>query len=1351
MSNSPLKYVARILVLALAAVFILFVAYLSIGRQFMPAVTSYTSEVEDWLSESLGIPVTIASLSGFFDGFNPAIELEGLRFNVLEPSAPAAEDEAGLEFESAYITLDMARTLMERRLVLKNFAVQGLDVAARRTGENTWLISGINLQGNGTLDLNDAYETFQRIERLELSDLSIELELSNGISTRFRDVRTVIQNQAGNHFIHVNGFMGNSSEELTLSLELTGESLNQIDGVLHASLPLNDYSSLTSGERFSDIVLGDLVGGGAAWLEFENGQVSSAVLQPQLERFGLTFGDGELLLFENLSGSARFTFFDSGLGWVFVANNLAMDWKDFHWQPADTHVSYQRNRAIRVNSEAMDVGILRDIAVSSGLLPDAVAERLTGHLPRGVLRNLSLTYSMQTITEGDLFLNANLDSVAVDTYRNAPMVAGVNGYLEVDFDADQNLVNGLAEVESETFRIQLPSLFRDAWSYDYVNGRLRFQVNAGNGFDLRLSSSMIEAESEIVDGRAQFSSRFERNAAGEVSSDLNLLVGAIRVDGSKKSPYLPSAPTINPGLYRTMEWLDGALLDGALFDSGVIYRGPFTPGTTDVQRNFQAFFNFNQGDVSYIDAWPELSEVVGTVVLDNLNASIDVDSGQTMGLAIGATSAEIEQRNNNQLWLTIQGSASGSSQAGLDFLNVAPLEATLGDTMANWQAQGDVNATVDLAIPLNVPGMEPRVIIVAELEDNRLVLPDYQLELDQVTGTVNFDSLSGLEESRLSARLFDGDADFTLVSQRDEAGEFVTVVAVAGEAEQQPLAAWPGQSQFVRDLLQRTRGSLNYLAELQIEQDFTRLVIDSDLEGLALDLPQPFAKPAEEPRSLDLSIEFAAPVTRIEGGLGSGLSMQVDVIGETLDGIVYLGSMSGITDPWQTELDAPGLELRGDLEMFEVAEWLSMFSTAATQGYSSDALTRWISRVRLDIGTLDIFGQQLESVNLNIEDLLGTDYWTVALDSQAVSGSVLLPFDENEYIEAYLAYLRLPGGADDNADPGADGGIADTGSVDVAAMADEDDDVREDLLAGLDPRNFPRLRFFTGELSIGERNYGRGRFTVDSGPDGAQFSDLFVDFRGLRLGQTDEDPSFFWQFDGTTHHSYLSGVIQAGNIAQVLLANGYAASLESSSARFDAALNWPGTPAFLRADDLSGEVRLRIEDGRFLQGSGGPGALKLISIINLDAIMRRLRFSDDLLRRGLAYEEITGNLTLDRGVVTINDQLVITGPSSVYQISGTIDLAAQTIDGEMYITLPLSDNIPWLGLLGAISGTLNPSLAIGAYLFERIFGDQVDSLTSAQYRLQGSWDGLQPELEQAFGTPPEAVTGDAATSGAGNQ
>jgi uncharacterized protein YhdP len=89
-----------------------------------------------------------------------------------------------------------------------------------------------------------------------------------------------------------------------------------------------------------------------------------------------------------------------------------------------------------------------------------------------------------------------------------------------------------------------------------------------------------------------------------------------------------------------------------------------------------------------------------------------------------------------------------------------------------------------------------------------------------------------------------------------------------------------------------------------------------------------------------------------------------------------------------------------------------------------------------------------------------------------------------------------------------------------------------------------------------------------------------------------------------------------------------------------------------------------------------------------------------LLRRGLAYDEITAEFRLNNGQVAIEDRLVISGPSSLYQITGDLDLAQETIDGELYVTLPVSRNIPWIGVL-----TANLPLAVGAYLFDRIFGD----------------------------------------------
>ena len=244
------------------------------------------------------------------------------------------------------------------------------------------------------------------------------------------------------------------------------------------------------------------------------------------------------------------------------------------------------------------------------------------------------------------------------------------------------------------------------------------------------------------------------------------------------------------------------------------------------------------------------------------------------------------------------------------------------------------------------------------------------------------------------------------------------------------------------------------------------------------------------------------------------------------------------------------------------------------------------------------------------------------------------------------------------------------------AVVQEIDEERVDVLAQLEPRQLPPIKFSTDEFLIGDRPYGSWQFTLDPNSSGAAFSDIILDFRRLRLNlddleaeaENDEAISsyfcyFNWHYYGVDHCSELAGSLYGNNMADILAANGYAHRLESDKAIFLTDISWPGSPAIFAAENLSGNILFEVEDGRFLQGAGAAGALKLISILNFDPIMMRLRFSDDLLRSGLTYDEITGQLSLDDDLVKIDDRLVISGPSNLYQITGELDLAEETIFG----------------------------------------------------------------------------------------
>jgi uncharacterized protein YhdP len=393
----------------------------------------------------------------------------------------------------------------------------------------------------------------------------------------------------------------------------------------------------------------------------------------------------------------------------------------------------------------------------------------------------------------------------------------------------------------------------------------------------------------------------------------------------------------------------------------------------------------------------------------------------------------------------------------------------------------------------------------------------------------------------------------------------------------------------------------------------------------------------------------------------------------------------------------------------------------------------------LMIERVDLFDEILEQVSVQLAQ--ENAIWILGLNSDAVAGAVRFPTRADEPWDVNLNHLHLSrsiAGATDtgtDAQDQSDFEFADTEvELDLQELPTVEYNLpRSDPMDNLDPRDFPDIRLAIDELTMAGSPFGRWQFLMQSDARGAGFSDLVVDARGLRIGSEEEPATFRWNYDGDAHGSELTGVLSASDLAAVLSAYGYAPSIQSESARFDSRLHWRGSPAYFSALGLNGEIDLEVNNGRFQQRAGvANSALRLISIINFDAVLRRLRFSDDITGSGLAYDEIRGKVVLDDGTLSIDDRLQIIGPSSLFQIAGKIDLAAETIDGDLYITLPVSDNIPWLSGLAALNNLINWQVAVGVFLFDQIFGDQVDDLTSAHYTLDGPWEGLEPRLNQVF-------------------
>lgn len=1350
MLSSILKKVRQQLVLMLVVALVLVAAYVSAARQFMPAVSGYVAFFEEQFLEISGVPVRIESLEGDFEGFNPILRVNGLSMLSGDSSAAvSAAEQTALYLENATVVLDIPQSIWQRRWVLGDFLVESLELNLDQLESGAWQLRGLSGANDTSVNFESLYQTLQQVSQLGLRGVVINLRNFDGEQLTFRDGLATISNSGSRHVLHADLRLEDSTEQMALSVEANGNSLENISGALHVELPPADYSEIFSRQSFAELSVDALRGGGNFWFEFNAGEINEVVADLDLDTLALRSDSSEALALNALSGLARLSRTEDGGAWELALSGMGLTWQQMQWAPFNVFARYEPEASIELRADTIDVSLVAQFVESSGLLGEDAQQQLVQYAPRGRLENFNL---QSTLAEGraqQLRIRSNLNNVDVGSVRGSPNIWGADGYLEIDYDGDSQLASGLAEVESQRFRMNIPNVFTSVWEHNYVNGSLGFSVDLNDGVHLRLKSNVIHAETDIVEGRVQFTSIIDRPAQGESSAELELLVGALRFDATGRAAYLPDGPQVAEGLANTMSWLNGAILDGVVVNSGALYRGSTVPDAPEAAKTFQSFYQMNEGELNFSDEWPNLSGVSAFVLTDDNNIDIAVHESNSLDVFASSVSGTVRENDQGENWISISGMAQGETSAGLAYLQDAAVGDSLKNALASWEAQGDFDAAIAVEVPLNRPNLATEVRLEMNVQDNTLLIPEYAIEVEQLTGPLVFDTRFGLEPTALTGRLFEQRSNIQLSSLGEE-GELETIeVRATGLVTPEQLIEWPMQSEFVRDILGSMEGQLAYRAQLSIDQtgasDATnRLLIDSTLLGASLALPHPFTKPVELELPLRIDMAFDGDRQQVVGSLGSTLGFDLDLEqGAVNSGLIYVGeSQSNFENLRDNALE--GLAVVGNMDRFQLEQWSDFLAEFNSDESVSEGLGGSIEFVDLQIDSFRFYGQEINEVHMRITPQLDAQNWQIGLESESLAGQVLLPFDSEDYLSLDLQYLRLPGEEEDRIGPQP--------QPDFESLLEIEEPV--DALAGIDPRELPRMHFSTNEFRIGDRPYGNWSFTLNPHADGVEVDDLAFDFRGLRLGMDGSDaveatadaapsdappplvPHLSWTYDGETHGSALSGVLSADNMADVLMANGYAASLESTSAEFVADVSWPGSPAFFRAANLSGDIAIDIEEGRFLQRAGAAGALKLISILNFDAIMRRLRFSDDLLRSGLAYDEITGQLSLDDGQVHIEDRLVISGPSSLYQITGDLDLKEETIVGEMYLTLPLSENIPWVGLL-----TANIPLAVGAYLIDRIFGNQVNSLTSAVYTLEGPWENLEPEFKQAFGSPNSPAQG----------
>ncbi len=1261
---------------------IVIATYLTAGRILLSLASTQKDWIETNLADVLGLELTVGEVQGAWIGFNPIFRLYDLE--IIQDQAPDMIH----SLQELDVTLDIPQSLFQRQFIINHILINEMSLLLVEDETGAWQLSGF--ESSQINDIEPLLDILFNIARLQITEAQIVLQANDGSRSELNNIYLDIQNRNLDHQAQLQFRLNNQDSPLQMSVRLDGDPLDRYSANAYMDFDNLELTPVIGAEFSEQLNFSALNSSGQLWAEFDNQSLKQ--IQGSLRELNVfaTFPESGQEM-QITSGSTDFTAIQPiNNEWSLWAQNLEFDFFNRPWESGDFFIDINlqdQNTELDIYGEAVDLSIVTDMLDATNL-SDRLRQILADLDPQGSLRNLHLKTDSSGAYPGLFDLQANLDDVAVGAWAQAPSGTGISGYLE----ANQN--TGFVELDSDNFSIHLPVIFTDEWHYDSINSRVYWSVDDA----IRVHSEVIDIRNEQLHGRVQFELNNKQNAEGVWDTDLTLLIGILDFDASYKSLYLPTLSAIR----ETMDWLDTAILQGNVHNSGFLFRGKTTNLQSSLERNIQTYYEVEDASIRFLDDWPILENINAKVKVDNVLVDVSSDHAEIADIVLGSTRAEVRPISGGTgSWLTVDTEAVTAGNTGLDFLSESPIRATVGSYLDSWLLEGEVDLDVQLGIPLNNTDLENDIQVTALTMGNTLFIPEYDLSFNGIRGPINFSSSEGLQANGVSANLF----DFPIASQINTDDDAIVVTGV-GRVNRTALQQWSLQPDFIKTLLDYSDGSLSYTANLKIfneeQADGARsqLTIESDLLGLNFELPQPFDKGVDEPAALQLDLRFAEGLENVSLNFRDQLRGELSFDeNEFYGGEVNFGGRNEDFTIRQLN-DEPGLLISGEISDFNYQEWQEVaLSFSSEEGQPASETVRMVD---VRIGNLNAFGVDLPAVN-TILTRQGPA-WDLYLENELLQGDFLFPDAEDDPYHIQLTYLRLPKDEED----GEEG---------------SEEDV--DPFANINPAELPAMNFRTEELSLGEGNLGEWEFELRNNTRGATISNLRMQSADAAITDLSRESgaTLDWDYSDGIHHSNFNGVFSTGDLARVLPSFGYAALVQSESSDFISNIDWPGSPAAFSLKKISGQVDVEMVNGRFVEIHSGSA--RLFGAFNFDTVVRRMKLDfSDLYQQGLAYDTINGVLNFDEGTVVTQENLLIRGPSSTINVDGELNLVDETIAADVLVNLPLGQNVTVVAsILGAWP------IALTTYVASRIFRDQLENFTTVLYRLEGPWDDPQAGFE----------------------
>lgn len=1267
------SWIGGVLVILLAVV-------VGLAQLLLPLVARHPQWVAEQITAQLQRPTSFRSMEGRWTSSGPLLALHDVM--VGEPSGGTSRP---LHIPEVDLRVDFGGWLLPSRHLV-NVHVRGMQATATRSADGEWRVMGTvvrtdqasfglrHLSADLWLDDLELTVTDHRAEhRYEL--VVPQLRVSRATNGRVR-FGGVVRRQHSAGGLRVVGDFRDGTGNGQLWVGMDGANLQ----------------SLLAGVKVAGYQIDGGQGRIAAWLTWRRGELFDTFIQTDLSGLILSSDTVRDVRMDALHGLA----------------DLRRGTHDYRlrWAGADGGAAVLLAR--HVGTPQPEIGVaarqwqlapwLPLLALKPGVSPMLSQWLVHGH-PRALATRLDLRWSGVL---GLQALDLEFSRLDIQPSGRLPGIQQLHGELLGDAQAlSLNLPAQASTVSlKELFRhpLQLSSLAGTLalWKQDdaWVIGMDRLDIS-GLGYAAQ------------VRGRLTFQTPGKPPVA-----DLFAKISEARVQAAKLFWPLGSMSA------ATMAWLDHALMAGRVSNAEVVLHGDLAQWPFHHHEGrFEARVPITGLMLDYAPGWPraERIDLVADFVNDGFHAV--ATSAQTLGLHAGPAVADIADFATSPLELDLRGSASAGDL--MRFVRASPIGRGQIDTLNKLALDGDVTFAMHLKLPLHSDD-PPQLSGAAELSHAGLSAPDWNLQLDQLAGPLRFD-MHGLEAGPLQAEFHGrastlklavgtvaGHADTTVWAQMQGAYSFADLV------QDYPSLEWIGQA---------ATGTGDFLVNFSAAKSVgtspaaQQLTVDSDLRGIALNLPAPLEKSPASSMPLHLVLGLPIEDADLQVALGhvARVRLRLANAGPPVAGVVAFG------EQMPQRLPTEGLQIRGHASHLDVTGWVQH----AAAGSGGDGLA--LRGIQVDTDHALWFNHSLGEMRIAASTQDGV--MEIQVSGAAMMGKLAIPTTQLQQkgVTARIQHLYWP------ADPaqsavGRDrpGKASDKRAATIPVAAAPAPNPAD---TGIDPRALPPLHLWVRDLRLGVANLGDARLESWPTAKGMHIEQLRALSSNVQISATGD-----WNGDAHDSHSHMRINFSANDLGAMLGALGFDGLVHGGRTHDQLDASWPGAPSGLSLANMDGTLTVKVEDGRIPEATS-PGVGRLLGLVSLAELPRRLSLDfGDVFGKGLAFDSITGQFHLARGNATTNN-LAIVGPAANVTISGRTGLRDRDYDQEVSVVPHVGNSLP---LVGAVVG--GPVGIAAGLAVQGLLGKGLNKAASARYRITGSWDKPVLTLVEKGGAHAQPVT-----------